>query len=139
MIRLPSLLLATTLLAAPLAAQPAPQFSPQRLEAHVKELADDRYEGRGPATRGETMTVAYLTKQFQAAGLQPGGEVVNGRRQWTQRVPLLKSDIVGTPAVTLRTAAGPRQLTQGNEIAVRAPLNGQTQVRLQNAPLLFAG
>lgn len=139
MIRFPALLLATTLLASPLTAQPAPQFSPQRLEAHVKELSDDRYEGRGPATRGETMTVDYLTRQFQAAGLQPGGEVVNGRRQWTQRVPLLKSDIVGTPVVTLRTTQGPRQLTQGNEIAVRSPLNGQTEVRLANAPLVFAG
>ncbi len=31
------------------------------------------------------------------------------------------------------------RLTQGNEIAVRAPQNGQNQIRLENAPLVFVG
>ena len=67
----------------------------------IRILSDDSFEGRGPATAGETKTVQYLTQQFQAAGLQPGGEVVNGQRQWTQRVPLLKSDIVGDPRASV--------------------------------------
>ena len=63
----------------------------------MKTLGSDAFEGRAPATRAEQKTVDYLIAQFKQAGLQPGGAVVNGKRSWTQPVPLLKSDIVGTP------------------------------------------
>jgi Zn-dependent M28 family amino/carboxypeptidase len=130
---------ACALASVPLAAQTAPSFSPQRLSQHVQTLGSDAYEGRAPATRAETKTVDYLIAQFKAAGLQPGGEVVDGKRGWTQRVPLLKSDIVGTPSFSVTTPAGPMPLVQGEQIAVRSPLNGQSQVRINGAPLLFVG
>jgi Zn-dependent M28 family amino/carboxypeptidase len=41
--------------------------------------------------------------------------------------------------VTVQTPSGPLNLTQGNEIAVRAPQNGQNQIRIANAPLVFVG
>jgi len=125
--------------AAPALSQALPQFSAERLARHIQTISADSYEGRAPATRGEQMTVDYLVKEFRAAGLQPGGEVVDGKRQWTQRVPLLKSDIVGTPHLEFRTAAGPVPLTQGEQIAVRSPLNGQTSVALNGVPIVFAG
>ena len=115
------------------------QFDESKLREHIRILSDDSFEGRGPATPGETKTVQYLTQEFQAAGLQPGGEMVNGQRQWTQRVPLLKSDIAGDPIITMQTPAGGLRLTQGEEIAIRSPLNGQKEVRLENVPLVFAG
>src|SRR5687768_13856880 len=105
---------------APLSAQ---TFDTNRLKRHVQTLSADNYEGRAPATRGEQMTVDYLIREFRAAGLQPGGDLRNGKRQWTQTVPLLKSDIVGTPQLQLRTAAGVQPLTQGEQIAVRSPMN----------------
>jgi Zn-dependent M28 family amino/carboxypeptidase len=125
--------------ASPIAAQSAASFDAARLSRHVQTLSSDAFEGRGPATKGEQMTVDYLSREFREAGLQPGGEVVNGQRQWTQRVPLLRSDIVGTPSITVQTPAGPMPMTQGEQIAVRSPTNGQTQVRLNGAPLVFAG
>jgi Zn-dependent M28 family amino/carboxypeptidase len=130
---------AAALVALPVAAQPAPQFSAARIDAHIKTLSADSFGGRAPATPHEQMTVDYLVKQLQAAGVQPGGEVVNGQRQWTQRVPLLKSDHVSTPTVTVQTASGPLQLAQGEQVAVRSPTNGQQQVRLDDAPIVFAG
>ena len=129
---------AALLIAAPLAAQNV-NFDPARLSQHVQTLSADSFEGRGPATPGETKTVEYLTRAFQAAGVQPGGEVINGQRQWTQRVPLLKSDIAGSPHLEFRTPRGAVPLTQGDQIAVRSPLNGQKQVALNGAPLIFAG
>jgi Zn-dependent M28 family amino/carboxypeptidase len=123
----------------PLSAATVDGFDPQRLAEHVKTLGSDAFEGRGPATEGETKTVAYLTQQFQAAGLQPGGDLVGGQRKWTQDVPLLQSDLTADPVVTVQTPAGALRLTQGNEIAVKAPTNGQNQIRLANAPLVFAG
>jgi Zn-dependent M28 family amino/carboxypeptidase len=114
-------------------------FDQTRLKEHIRILSDDNFEGRGPATSGETKTVQYLTQQFQAAGLQPGGEVVDGKRTWTQRVPLLKTDHVSTPQVTVRIPGGAIPLAQGEQIAVRSPTNGQQQFSLDNVPILFAG
>ena len=115
-------------------------FSPQRLSQHVQVLGSDAYQGRGPNTPAETKTVNYIIDQFRSAGLEPGGQVVDGRRTWTQAVPLLKSDITGTPQLTLDLGNGQSvPLTQGEQIAVKAPLSGQSAVALANAPLLFVG
>jgi Zn-dependent M28 family amino/carboxypeptidase len=116
-----------------------PQFDAARLEAHVKTLGDDSFEGRGPATPGETKTVAYLTEQLRAAGVEPAGDVVNGQRQYTQKVPLLKSDIDGDPIITMHRGSSSTRLAQGPDIAIRSPMNGQTQVRLDKVPMVFAG
>ena len=136
MIRIPLLLAATVLAAGPAAAQ---TFSIPRLAGHIQTLGSDAYEGRGPATAGETKTVAYLIKELQAAGVQPGGELIDGKRQWTQRVPLLQSDWTGDPAFTLSGGSAAGRLAQGTDIAARAPLTGANQVRLDNVPLVFAG
>jgi Zn-dependent M28 family amino/carboxypeptidase len=117
------------------AATPQPVFSPQRLSDQIKVLASDDFQGRGPATPGETKTVAYIIQQMQAAGLQPGGTLAHGKRGWTQDVPLLRSEIVGQPQVSIDGKA----LTQGNEIAIRAPMNGAKAVDIAAAPLVFVG
>jgi Zn-dependent M28 family amino/carboxypeptidase len=116
-----------------------PQFDAARLDAHVKTLSDDSFEGRAPATPGETKTVEYLVQQLQAAGVEPGGDLAGGQRQWTQRVPLLKSDIAGQPAITLHRGSASTRLAQGPDIAVRSPMNGQTAIRLDRAPMVFVG
>ena len=126
-------------LAFPLAAASTGGFSPQRLSSHVQTLGSDAFEGRGPNTPAETKTVNYIVDQFRSAGLQPGGDVVDGKRTWTQAVPLLKSDLAGDPVVTVQSPAGSMNLTQGEQIAVKSPTNGQSQVRIANAPLVFAG
>lgn len=121
------------------AAQPQAAFDPAHLSRHVQILGSDAFEGRGVATRAETKTVDYIVGQFQAAGVQPGGDIVNGRRSWIQKVPLLQSDLVGQPMVTVQTTKGPLRLAQGTDIALRAPMDGTRQIQLANAPLLFVG
>lgn len=116
-----------------------PKFDGARISADVMELASDAYEGRSPATAGEEKTVAYLSKQFAAAGLQPGGDLKDGKRLWTQAVPLRKGDIVGTPSLSLTSKGKPQVLSQGKEIAVRAAMNGASDVDIKNAPLVFLG
>ncbi|WP_102946563.1 M28 family metallopeptidase [Stenotrophomonas sp. VV52] len=116
-----------------------PKFDGARISADVKELASDAYEGRSPATAGEEKTIAFLRKQFAAAGLQPGGDLKDGKRLWTQAVPLRKGDIVGAPSLALTSQGKPQTLTQGKEIAVRAAMNGASEVDIQNAPLVFLG
>src|SRR3546814_16486679 len=110
-----------------------------RISDWSSDVCSSDLEGRGPATRAETKTIAYIISQMKAAGLQPGGTPTQGGRQWTQEVPLLKSDIIGTPVVSLSTDGASRPLTQGSEIAVRAALTGHTAVDIDNAPLALVG
>ena len=42
--------------------------------AHIQYLADDKLEGRGTGSEGFAKAAAYVTDQFQKAGLQPAGE-----------------------------------------------------------------
>ena len=52
---------------------------------HTKVLSGDEYEGRGPGTKGEELTVKYLTEEFQKLGLKPG----NTDGTYVQKVPLV--------------------------------------------------
>jgi len=135
------LLLPALLMAVCAAAQAAdtPTFSTERLSAEVKTLSSDAFEGRGPATPAETKTIDYVVAQMKAAGLQPGGDLKDGRRSWTQAVPLRRSQIVGTPVLKLSLGDKQETLTQGEQIAVRAPMDGSTTVAIENAPLVFVG
>jgi Zn-dependent M28 family amino/carboxypeptidase len=128
------------------ASAPAPQtgtaqtsagasIDPARLAGHVRTLASDEFLGRGPATPGEEKTVAYIAQQFQAAGLQPGGP--NG--SWYQEVPLLMSDIVGTPELSFTVGGRRQSLTQGEQIAVRSTMLNQDRVDIRSAQLVFLG
>ncbi|MEH6417086.1 M28 family metallopeptidase [Pseudomonas sp. CGJS7] len=117
----------------------APTFDTKRLSEEVKVLSSDEFEGRGPATAGETKTIDYVTAQLKAAGVQPGGDLKDGKRLWTQAVPLLRAEIAGTPTISVSVKKKARPLTQGNEIAIRAALDGSKNVAIKNAPLVFAG
>ncbi|WP_445144405.1 M28 family metallopeptidase [Dyella sp. Tek66A03] len=121
------------------AATNAPSIDPHRLSDEVKTLSSDAFEGRGPATAGETKTVDYVVAQLKAAGVQPGGDLKNGKREWTQAVPLLRTEIVGTPSLSFANNGKVEALTQGDQIAVRAALDGSKQVSIKDAPLVFVG
>lgn len=136
-----SILVATALAIMPLAALAAePAIDGAKLEAHVKELSSDAFEGRGPATEGEKKTVAYIAAQFADAGLQPGGDLgKDGKRAWTQDVPLAKFDIDGPVAASFSLNGTATPLAQGDDIAIRAAMTGQTQVSLKDIPIVWAG
>jgi Zn-dependent M28 family amino/carboxypeptidase len=60
-------------------------LQPGQILEHIKVLASDEYDGRGPGTPGEEKTVAYLAGQFQKMGLKPG----NPDGSFFQTVPLV--------------------------------------------------
>ncbi|HEV2568920.1 M28 family metallopeptidase [Sphingomonas sp.] len=118
----------------------APQFSTDRLTQDIRTLSSDAFEGRGPATPGEQKTIAYISEGMAAAGLQPAGDVEGGKRSWYQKVPLLRTSISDAdPKLVLTVAGKAMPMTQGEQIAVRAPLTGQKHVNVNNAPLVFVG
>ena len=115
------------------------QFDTARLSQHVQTLGSDAFEGRAPATAGETKTVAYISEQFAKAGLQPGGDIVDGKRTWTQAVPLLRSEFTAAPTINANIGGKAMPLTQGEQIAVRSPTNGDKAMSIDRAELVFVG
>jgi len=55
------------------------------IRAHTRFLADDLLEGRGPGSRGDHLTQAYILSQLGTLGLRPGAP----GGSWLQPVPLL--------------------------------------------------
>jgi Zn-dependent M28 family amino/carboxypeptidase len=131
---------AIALAAAPAIAQDMGPFDPAQLSQIDKYISSDAFQGRGPATPAETKTIDYIADQFKAAGVLPAGDTVNGQRSYFQAVPLLKSEFATAPTFTLNLGNGQSMpLTQGDQIALRAPMNGASTVNIANAPLLFVG
>jgi Zn-dependent M28 family amino/carboxypeptidase len=136
------LLLATALIAFPMLAYAAdaPNIDPARLSAHIKVLSSDAFEGRGPATAGETKAVGYIIDQMKAIGLQPAGDPQkDGQRAWTQDVPLGKFEIKGPVDARFTVGGQAVPLVQGEQIAIRAAMTNVDQVAIKEAPLVFVG
>ncbi|CAN5803603.1 M28 family metallopeptidase [soil metagenome] len=114
--------------------------SAAKIAEHVKILASDDFEGRGPATAGEVKTVKYLTEQFKAVGLKPGGDLQkDGSRAWTQDVPLAQFDNKDPIKVSVTVNGQVQTWTQGEQIAIRAPQTGVDHVTVKDVPVVFVG
>jgi Zn-dependent M28 family amino/carboxypeptidase len=120
-------------------AQKPPSFDTSRLSADVKALSSDDFEGRSPDTPGETKTVDYITRAFEDAGLAPGGDLKDGQRAWTQAVPLARSEITGPVKIAATIGGETLAWTQGDQVSVRAAMNGATAVKVDAVPLVFVG
>src|SRR6202521_4632220 len=60
-------------------------FSGDRILGHIRTLSSDEFEGRGPGSKGEQLTIKYLEDQYRSAGLEPG----NPDGTYLQSVPLV--------------------------------------------------
>jgi len=110
------------------------RIDPHRISEHIRTLASDAFEGRGPGTPGETKSVAYIVDQFQAIGLKPAGD----HGGWTQAVPLRRFETPGPIAVSFNLNRRPRPLTETEDIVVHTLLP-TPRVAVKDAPLVFIG
>src|SRR5215475_7798345 len=62
----------------------ADSIDAEKIRAHVRFLANDLLEGRGPGLRGAQIAAEYIATQFALDGLKPAGD--NGT--YFQKVPL---------------------------------------------------
>lgn len=125
--------LAAVLLAA--GAASAQNFSADRINADIRTISADEYQGRYPGTEGERLTLAFLQAQYEAMGLQPGGP--DG--QWLQPVELKRyTPVAGGTASWTGPDGQSHALTVGADITLRAATNdGRASIR--NAGVVFAG
>ena len=111
-----------------------PQFDGARLSEHIRILSADDFEGRGIATPAEQKVIDYVSGQFEAAGLQPGGD--NGG--WTQAVALNRFSASNIQA-RLTVGDWTLPLAQGEQIVISSRRPGEDHVMLMAAPLVFVG
>jgi hypothetical protein len=137
-------LVVVVLAAAGHAQSPSPNPSPQaasspaitkaELLAHVRFLADDLLEGRGPGTRGDQLARTYISTQLQAAGLQPGG--ADG--SWMQPVPILGITSEVTTPLHARGPKGDAKFTAPDDYTAVAGSPDATAA-WNGAELVFVG
>jgi Zn-dependent M28 family amino/carboxypeptidase len=115
------------------AADPFPPLSADRIKADVTTLASDRFEGRGPGTRGELLTTEFLSAEFKKAGLKPLGE----KGSYLQPVPLVR--VATSPKATLQAVKGDAK----QDFAIEEDFSGTTQTQTDleefDAEAVFVG
>ncbi|MBI2834270.1 MAG: M28 family peptidase [Acidobacteria bacterium] len=99
---------------------------------HIKVLSSDEYEGRGPGTKGEELTVKYLTDQFKSFGLKPG----NPDGTYVQKVPLV--GFTAQPAASVKAGGKTVTLKFPNDY-VAVSRRFVPDVKVSNSELVFVG
>ena len=99
---------------------------------HTKVMSADEYEGRGPGTKGEELTVKYLTEQFQRIGLKPG----NPDGTFVQKVPLV--GFTGAPTASF-TAGGKQMNLQFPQDYVAVSRRFVPESKVENSDIVFVG
>jgi Zn-dependent M28 family amino/carboxypeptidase len=108
--------------------------TPEKIANHIEYLASDQLGGRGPGSKGEEMTLTYLTEQYIKIGLRPG----NLDGTYVQAVPLIGSTVTNEPGLELRSGDGAFGLRYGEEFMCWT-LRRQEVVSVDNAELVFVG
>ncbi|MEE2878889.1 MAG: M28 family metallopeptidase [Pseudomonadota bacterium] len=112
----------------------APEASADRVEAHVRFLADDLLEGREAGKRGYDLAALYVAEQYRSLGLQPGG--TDG--SYLQPVPLLSYELDQSADNSLSvTDGGDLSFEEGSDYLLSA--SSQVETGSVEAPAVFVG
>ena len=99
---------------------------------HIKVLASDEFEGRAPGSKGEELSVKYISEQFKALGLKPG----NPNGTYSQEVPL--AGITSAPTASFTVDGKTMELKFPDDyVATSARL--QEEVKAENTDVIFVG
>jgi Zn-dependent M28 family amino/carboxypeptidase len=107
-------------------------ITPDGMLAGIEVLASDEFEGRAPGTKGEDLSVKYISDQFKRIGLKPG----NPDGTYVQDVPL--AGIKSKP--TMSFVAGDKIINPNypdDFVASSARL--QPEIKIDNSNVIFVG
>jgi Zn-dependent M28 family amino/carboxypeptidase len=108
------------------------EISGEKILQHIRVLADDRFEGRGPATKGEELTVGYLIDQFKSMGLQAG----NPDGSWTQDVPMV--GVKSASSIVLTQGGKKTEIAFPQDYVGWSGLSQET-LKVRESELVFVG
>lgn len=104
------------------------------LEGPIRFLSDDLLEGRGPGSRGDELTQAYLATTLQSLGYEPGAQ--NG--QYLQTFEIVGID-AKMPATWEFKAGSQNVALKSREDFIAASGVQEPNASLNNAELVFVG
>jgi Zn-dependent M28 family amino/carboxypeptidase len=107
-------------------------ITPDGLLAHIKILASDEFEGRAPGTKGEELSVKYISDQFKQMGLKPG----NPDGSYVQEVPL--AGIKSEPRMSFTIGDKTTELKYPDDF-VASSARLQPAIKVNNSDLVFVG
>ena len=113
--------------------QPALEaITPDGLLAHIKVLASDEFEGRAPGSKGEDLSVKYISDQFKKIGLKPG----NPDGTYTQEVPL--AGIKSEPRMSFVIGDKTMDLKYPDDF-VASSARLQSEIKIEKSDVIFVG
>ena len=101
---------------------------------YVIEISDDKYEGRGPGSRGDVAARRYLAEQMAAMGLQPGAQ--DGG--WEQAFELVGITAEQPSSWSFTNADQSMTLTQWDQFIVFSGMQAE-RVAVTDAEVVFVG
>jgi Zn-dependent M28 family amino/carboxypeptidase len=104
------------------------------MRGYVIELSDDRYEGRGPASRGDVMARKYLADELGKLGLEPGA--ADG--SWEQPFDLVGVTTEQPPTWTFNRGDDSLTLKQWDQFIVSSGVQAE-KAEVSIAELVFVG
>jgi Zn-dependent M28 family amino/carboxypeptidase len=110
-----------------------PNIDQNRVLDHIKALSSDEYEGRLPGTKGEDLTVKYISDQYKAVGLEPG----NPDGTWLQKVPLV--GITGKPSPLTITRDATKTSLAYNTDMIAWSRHVADRVSVEASDMIFVG
>jgi Zn-dependent M28 family amino/carboxypeptidase len=111
-----------------------PRIDTGAILADIKKLSSNEFEGRGPGTKGEELTVQYLIDQFKAAGLEPG----NPDKTWVQKVPLVGLTPDGQTPLVVRKGSHTKSFKPNDDV-IAFSKHVTDAVKLESSELVFVG
>ena len=103
---------------------------------HIEILSSDEFEGRAPATRGDSLTIDYLVEQLEQMGVDPG--MPDG--SYIQEVPLLSQRVDrSTASVKFRKNGVVVDELEYSTQFMAWPSNEAEEVQIRNAEVVYVG
>ncbi|MBL0040231.1 MAG: M28 family peptidase [Xanthomonadales bacterium] len=115
------------------------------LAKHIQTLASDEFEGRGPGSLGERLTLNYFENEFSRIGFLPA--IADGQpckafpcdgATYFQRVPMVSTTADPSTALHIQVAGSEQVLAMGKEMAIgsRSEL---PEVQINDSEIVFVG
>jgi Zn-dependent M28 family amino/carboxypeptidase len=113
----------------------SPEIAAADIRARVKELSDDKYEGRGPGTPSGEASAQWIADEYKRIGLEPA---VDG--SYFQTVEMVAQTVQNDSSKLSVSANGKAiDFQLGPDAVIGTKRQDQTTVSFENSDMVFVG
>jgi hypothetical protein len=112
----------------------AQRITAAQIRSHIRFLAADLLEGRGPATRGDRLAEEYIASEMEAMGLEPGAPGGG----WIQKVPLVGITPKVPESITVQSGARSATFRSRDDFMAFSGVQKE-RAEISDAEIVFVG